>query len=660
MDLAEYAQLDLAGVDLRAAAGVVGGVVGASLKADVFDAARLEDRLDAALEREEVHIVAVGAEGEELRLVGKAVGARQVDLAQLVEPHGLVAVVVVAGDDLQHGGEDGGAHDGGVLAQRVEDLERAAQRGVRRHTDLIVVGRADERVGDDLVVAEGAAGRAERAVEALRLRKAAARRFAAHERAGNVVVAVEAGDLLGDVAVMLHVAAPAGDENVVAVQFKAEGEENFAHQALGQVGAEEGVDLLRLELDDRGGLVLRDHVQHAVHDLAAAEQLDELAGALHGLHGVHRVEALFIARGGVRAHTEGRRRAADGHAVEVGALKEHHRRVADDLAVCAAHHARDAHGLVLVADAEHIGGQLAVVAVERLNDLALARSADDDPPALHAGEVEGVHRLAVFEHDVVRDVHDVVDRAHAGVAQPLAHPLRGGGDLHVFDHARGIARAERAVFDLDVHKVSDAAAAALDLGRMEFERALEGRARLAGEADDGKAVGAVGRDLELDDGVVVADDLRHIVAGLHALLLHDPQTVLDGVGNVVQRQAELLDGAAHSVGLHAAQLARVDLHAAGQQRAVERDGDEVADLLILRAGDDLNGLILPDVDLTDPHMVGIFMARHLDDAARDHVLQALVRTLDGLDLRAGERHFIVELLVGNVAEVHELIEPVSA
>src|SRR5699024_11810157 len=38
---------------------------------------------------------------------------RSVGAAHLVQAHVLVAVVVVAGENLQHGGEGGGAHDGG-------------------------------------------------------------------------------------------------------------------------------------------------------------------------------------------------------------------------------------------------------------------------------------------------------------------------------------------------------------------------------------------------------------------------------------------------------------------------------------------------------------------------------------------------------------------
>ena len=49
-----------------------------------------------------------------------------------------------------------------------------------------------------------------------------------------------------------------------------------------------------------------------------------------------------------------------------------------DLGVLAAHDARHADGLVLVADAEHTGVQLALGAVQGADGLALARGADDD------------------------------------------------------------------------------------------------------------------------------------------------------------------------------------------------------------------------------------------------------------------------------------------
>ena len=217
MDLAEHAEVCLARVNAGAAARVVGGVVRAGFKLYVRDAQLAQQRFNTALEGEEVHAVAIGAEREVLRLIGKAILARQVDLAELVEARGLVAVTVVARDDLKHARQDSRAHDGGVLAQRVEDLHALAQRGILRHTDLVVIGRADERIGDDLIVAQRTHRAADGTVEALLLTETAACGLAAHERAGDLVVAVEAGDLLGDVAVMLHVAAPGGNVNIIAV-----------------------------------------------------------------------------------------------------------------------------------------------------------------------------------------------------------------------------------------------------------------------------------------------------------------------------------------------------------------------------------------------------------------------------------------------------------
>ena len=561
---------------------------------------------------------------------------------------------------------------------------------------------------------------------------------------------------------MLHVAAPGGNVNIIAVQNESEGDEDLAHQILFKLRAEQGVDLFRLKLNAGGRLFLGDHVHHTVDDLAAAKHLHKLAGALDGLDGVHHVEALFIAGGGVGAHTESACRAAHGNAVEVGGLEEHHRRVTDDLAVRAAHHARDAHRLVLVADAEHIRRKLALVAVKRLNGLALVRGAHDDVAALDAAEVKSVHRLTVLEHDVVGNINDVVDRAHAAVAQSLAHPARGRRDLDVFHHARGVARAEVAVLNVNVDDLRDAAAAALDLGCVQLERALEGRARLACKADNAQAVGAVGRDLELDDGIIETENARHVETRLGVLFLQNEDAVGDAVrellllgvqiferadgialgvvgnkvalvevraarighggriaeveagveravaqrgalkhlggnhravdlvagldvgGNgglilvdgvivvqnggrrdnsigevVLRRHAKLLERAEHTVGLDAAQRALFDLDAAGQMCAGKRSGNIVAHMDVPRAGDDLHRLRLTNVDLHDPHVVGVFVALYFENFADDHVLEVFVGPLDGLDLRAGERHLVIEFLIGDILEVNELVEPIT-
>ena len=88
-----------------------------------------------------------------LWLVGHAVFPLKVGTAQFIQMGFLVAIVIVPGQDLQHGRHDRGPHDGSILTQGVHDLHGLPQRGVLRKTDLIIVSRADERIGDDLIIA---------------------------------------------------------------------------------------------------------------------------------------------------------------------------------------------------------------------------------------------------------------------------------------------------------------------------------------------------------------------------------------------------------------------------------------------------------------------------------------------------------------------------
>ena len=128
----------------------------------------------------------------------------------------------------------------------------------------------------------------------------------------------------------------------------------------------------------------------------------------------------------------------------------------------------------------------------------------------------------------------------------------------------------------------------------------------------------------------------------------------------MQRQTELLERAHHAVGCLAAQRAGVDLLAVGQQRAVKRDGYQVSDLLVLCAGHDLDRRIAAHIDLTDPHVVGIRVAHHLHDAARDDILNVLVQVRERLHFGAGEGHCLGKVVVGPGRAVYEFIEPFSA
>ena len=97
-----------------------------------------------------------------------------------------------------------------------------------------------------------------------------------------------------------------------------------------------------------------------------------------------------------------------------------------------AHDARNADGLFLVADHQHIFIQLPLLAVQCHKFFSGCRPADNDLTARNGIQIVGVHGLSVFFHDVVSDIHQIVDGPNAVGSQASLHPLRRRTDLDVF------------------------------------------------------------------------------------------------------------------------------------------------------------------------------------------------------------------------------------
>ena len=227
-----------------------------------------------------------------------------------------------------------------------------------------------------------------------------------------------------------------------------------------------------------------------------------------------------------------------------------------------------------------------------------------DLPALDAGEVKGVHRLAVLEHDIVCDVDDIVDGAHARVADALAHPGGGRRDLHVAHHAAGVAHAQR-VFDEDFGQLVDVAAGGrLHDGLVQPELFIEGHGRLTSQTDHAQTVGAVRGNLKLHHMVVETQQGAHVVAGF-AVLMQDEDAVLHAVGELLLLCVQVLE--------------RADfvLHCVV--------GNEIADVQILNVEDARNvrpAEIQRDVPEIDARV------RDGLDLARDDLAEDLVARLD--------------------------------
>ena len=274
-------------------------------------------------------------------------------------------------------------------------------------TQLIVHFRALERIRHRLREAAVLGHVLKSLLHAQVQGQAAHRRRTLRESRRDVIISVHPRDFLGDVRLRLEILAERRGDHLagLVVDFQFQPAEIFTHIRLGNIRAQEGIDPVGTERNALryGKLFL--HIDHAPDDFAAAEQLDQLAGAVHGLLAVIRVKALLILRGRIRAQTQTLRSQTVIRAVEAGALEQDLRDVVRDLRVFAAHDAGQADLSLGVADHQHVVIERVHLSVERLELVAVFRALHDDLPARDLIHVERVHRLTVLIQDEVRDIH---------------------------------------------------------------------------------------------------------------------------------------------------------------------------------------------------------------------------------------------------------------
>ena len=330
------------------------------------------------------------------------------------------------------------------------------------------------------------------------------------------------------------------------------------------------------------------------------------------------------------------RRAPDAGRVEHRALEENPRRALAHLAALPAHHAGQRDRLRGVGDDQVVGEKLALLAVERRQELAFARAPHDDAGAVEAIEIERVQRVSQLEQRQVGRVHHAVDGPHAARAQPLLHGERRGPDAHALDDARHVSRTALRVLDLDARRQ-------LALPRRRDERqphrCTDQRRQLARDAEVRKRVGAVGGDVDLEDGVGQA---QHLVERL-------PQRSAgreDQEPGVIVGEPELARRAEHAAALDAAELRRLDGQPARQHRPRPRHGNDVARRIVLRSAQNLMdaGAV---VHLADAQVIAALDGLARDDLRDDHARPEGAR-LAAFDLHAGEGEPVRDLVVGQI------------
>ena len=577
------------------------------------------------------------------RFLGQAVGAGHETQAGLEQAQTAALAVDVALGGAQQARHQAGAHHAQVGGDRVEQRQR---RVVRVHLGLQL--RGHEAVGDGFHIAPVAQGVAQAAQRQLFFRSGVAGGGAGGHAAGQILVAVHAGQFLDQVFLDRHVEAPAGGAHrpLAGAGFgdrHAQALENVDDVSLVQGRAQQAGHALGAQLDGGGfgQLVLgQGFVQRA--GFAAGDLQDQRGGALQGALLQRRIDAALIAVRGVGVQAVAARPAGDRQRAEEGALQEQVAGLFGHRAGAAAHDTGQGQGAVVVGDQQGVVVQLQGLVVQALQGLAGLGPAHANA-AGQFGQVKGVQRLAQFQQHIVGHVDDRVDGAHAGAAQALHHPQRRlGGGVDAADHPAQVTRAAVAVVQGHREAVVQGGGHRLDGGLV--ERGAVEHAHFPGDAAQAQAVGPVGGQVHFDDGVVQGQVVTDV--GAQRGVVRQFQQAVDAV-----LQAQLGAAAQHALGGLAAQLGFLDLQVAGQQGADPGERRLQAFAGVGGAAHHREGA-LAVTHFTDAQLVGVRVRLAADDLPHHHTGERRCRRLHGVHFQAGHGQ-----LVGQGVAIDVRVDP---
>ena len=153
-----------------------------------------------------------------------------------------------------------------------------------------------------------------------------------------------------------------------------------------------------------------------VHDVrgddTSCEFADHDGGTFQRIDADVGVAATLEAEGGVSLESVTFGSFADADGVEVGAFQKQSLGVVGNTRIESAIYTTDAQAALGVAYHQVVLAQLDLVAVQGGERSAFRQVFHDDFAALDFVSIECVHRLPDFEHDVLGDIHHIVDGTH--------------------------------------------------------------------------------------------------------------------------------------------------------------------------------------------------------------------------------------------------------
>jgi hypothetical protein len=410
----------------------------------------------------------------------------------------------------------------------------------------------------------------------------------------EVIVAVDTGDLLDDICLHSNILGGSpgrngyGEGGAFERDTKAESRESGENMLIGDLDTCIAVYEGTVKGEGDFGVLISLLVGEGGNDLCLGISILHDLDKTSDCGGSHfGVKALLVTLRSIGSVSKTNCCLTNRNCVKGSALEGELGGVINDLGIKSAHNTRDANGDIAVADHKHILVDVTLNAVKGLEGELMVISLDAE--LFNLARIECVHGLSHLEHNVVGNVGEEVDGAHATVVEADTHINRAYLAGDVLNLEAGISLAE-AILDLHINcgKIRILVKVCA-IKRLELSACNSGK--LARDTVVTPKVGAVGEGLvvNLEDDIVDVKESLDIGTDCERRI-EDHKTV------VVIADTEFLLGAAHTVGGKACELTGSDGDIT-DLRAELCEGNLEAYGYVGSAANNVNEFCLADVNL---------------------------------------------------------------
>ena len=200
--------------------------------------------------------------------------------------------------------------------------------------------------------------------------------------------------------------------------------EVFQHLFSGNISSQKCIDLFRFKCHTDRFFFLAVYIYHTAYYFACTKLFDQLAGTVNRCLRIVWIQSLFKLTRCIGTKSHSLRRKTDIGSIEAGCFKHHRLYIICDHGVLSTHDTCNTNRFFTITDHQDILIHGTFLTIQCDKFFIFSGSSYYDLMTCDRIIVISMHRLAIFFHDIIGNIYDIINRTDTTGCQSSLQPYR--------------------------------------------------------------------------------------------------------------------------------------------------------------------------------------------------------------------------------------------